>query len=270
MNKKQKQSEQFESFNVIVFGGDGDLALRKIYPALFHRFMDGQFINSFNIIAITRKTKDQDNSKFHKDLEDFITSSISNIAQHITEIKEFISKVHLISAPDHSEKSYADLSDFLTTYPDFQNVYYFSTPSSAFGDIAQTLKKCGLINKKSKVVLEKPLGYSLESSNEINDRISLAFTENQIYRIDHYLGKETVQNLMVLRFTNNLFEKAWNCENIDNVQITVSESLGVESRAGYYDNSGALLDMIQNHLLQLLCLVAMEPPHILEADQVRK
>lgn len=269
MNKKQKQSEQFESFNVIVFGGDGDLALRKIYPALFHRFMDGQFINSFNILAISRKTKDQDNSKFHKDLEDFITSSIPNMAQHTTEIKEFISKVHLISAPEHTEESYQELADFLNKFTDFQNVYYFSTPSSAFGDIAQTLKKCGLVNKNSKVVLEKPLGYSLESSNQINDRISLAFSENQIYRIDHYLGKETVQNLMVLRFTNNLFEKAWNCENIDNVQITVSESLGVGSRAGYYDNSGALLDMIQNHLLQLLCLVAMEPPHILEADQVR-
>ncbi|HOZ51454.1 MAG TPA: glucose-6-phosphate dehydrogenase, partial [Chitinophagaceae bacterium] len=103
----------------------------------------------------------------------------------------------------------------------------------------------------------------------INDEISAAFNENQIYRIDHYLGKETVQNLMVLRFTNNLFEKAWNSENIDNIQITVAENLGVENRAGYYDNSGALLDMIQNHLLQLLCLVAMEPPNILEADQVR-
>ncbi len=117
--------------------------------------------------------------------------------------------------------------------------------------------------------MEKPLGFSLESSNAINAAISLAFRENQIYRIDHYLGKETVQNLMVLRFTNNLFEKAWDGENIDNVQITVSENIGVENRAGYYDHAGALLDMVQNHLLQLLCLVAMEPPHILEADQVR-
>ena len=113
------------------------------------------------------------------------------------------------------------------------------------------------------------MGYSLESSNEINIQITKAFSEKQIYRIDHYLGKETVQNLMVLRFANNLFERAWDSEHIDNIQITVSESLGVEKRASYYDNSGALLDMVQNHLLQLLCLVAMEPPHLLEADEVR-
>ena len=113
------------------------------------------------------------------------------------------------------------------------------------------------------------MGYSLESSNEINIQITKAFSEKQIYRIDHYLGKETVQNLMVLRFANNLFERAWDSEHIDNIQITVSESLGVEKRAAYYDNSGALLDMVQNHLLQLLCLVAMEPPHLLEADEVR-
>ena len=126
-----------------------------------------------------------------------------------------------------------------------------------------------LVDANSKVVLEKPLGNSLETSNHINAEVTQAFHENQIYRIDHYLGKETVQNLMVLRFTNNLFEKAWNSENIDNVQITVAEHLGVENRGGYYDSSGALLDMIQNHLLQLLCLVAMEPPNVLEANEVR-
>jgi glucose-6-phosphate 1-dehydrogenase len=125
------------------------------------------------------------------------------------------------------------------------------------------------VSETSKVVIEKPLGYSLESSIAINDEITQAFDEHQIYRIDHYLGKETVQNLMVLRFANNLFERAWNAENIDSIQITVAESLGVEKRASYYDNSGALLDMVQNHLLQLLCLVAMEPPVSLEADEVR-
>jgi glucose-6-phosphate 1-dehydrogenase len=118
-------------------------------------------------------------------------------------------------------------------------------------------------------VVEKPLGSDLKSFKAINDRIRDVFAEDQIFRIDHYLGKETVQNLMVLRFTNHLFESSWNREHIDNIQITVSESLGVEQRADYYDKSGALLDMVQNHLLQLLCLVAMEPPHIIEADEVR-
>jgi glucose-6-phosphate 1-dehydrogenase len=166
-------------------------------------------------------------------------------------------------------ENYKELADFLNSFKGYQNIYYYSTPSSAFGSISKTLKESNLVHESSKVVLEKPLGNSLETSNKINAEVTLAFNENQIYRIDHYLGKETVQNLMVLRFANNLFEKAWNGENIDNVQITVAEHLGVENRAGYYDNSGALLDMIQNHLLQLLCLVAMEPPNVLEANEVR-
>ena len=145
----------------------------------------------------------------------------------------------------------------LDEHPDYQNIFYFSTPSAAFGAIAQSLKASGLIHPNSKVVLEKPLGYSLESSKAINNEIMQAFDEHQVYRIDHYLGKETVQNLMVLRFANNLFERAWDFENIDNIQITVSESLGVEKRADYYDNSGALLDMVQNHLLQL-SLIALK------------
>jgi glucose-6-phosphate 1-dehydrogenase len=170
---------------------------------------------------------------------------------------------------DTTVEDYSELSSFIKQFPSFQNIYYFSTPSSAFGPIARTLKACGLVSETSKVVIEKPLGYSLESSIAINNEITQAFDEHQIYRIDHYLGKETVQNLMVLRFANNLFERAWNAENIDSIQITVAESLGVEKRASYYDNSGALLDMVQNHLLQLLCLVAMEPPVSLEADEVR-
>jgi glucose-6-phosphate 1-dehydrogenase len=138
-----------------------------------------------------------------------------------------------------------------------------------FGPISKALKDSKLADKNSKVVLEKPLGHSLESSIAINNEITKTFDESQIYRIDHYLGKETVQNLMVLRFANNLFERAWDAENIDSIQITVAESLGVEKRAGYYDQSGALLDMVQNHLLQLLCLVAMEPPFALNANEVR-
>ena len=131
------------------------------------------------------------------------------------------------------------------------------------------LKNNNLINSSSRVVLEKPLGNNSDTSNKINNEILNFFNENQIFRIDHYLGKETVQNLMVLRFTNNLFENAWNSQNIDNVQITVAEEIGVESRASYYNNYGALLDMVQNHLLQLVCLVAMEPPNELTADNVR-
>ncbi len=267
MYKKKNTFEKLEPFNIIVFGGGGDLAMRKIYPALFHRFIDGQFGDTFNIIAVTRK--DKEGFPFHDELSRFIKESMKEDKDIALEIENFYRRIKLMVIQNPSIEDYKELADYLNSFKGFQNIYYFSTPSSAFGSISKTLKDANLIHPNSKVVLEKPLGYSLESSNQINAEISEAFQENQIYRIDHYLGKETVQNLMVLRFTNNLFEKAWNGENIDNIQITVAENLGVENRAGYYDNSGALLDMIQNHLLQLLCLVAMEPPNILESNEVR-
>lgn len=265
-NKHKKHTEIFQPFNIIVFGGDGDLALRKIFPAIFHRDQDGQLLCPYNVIAITRRETEE--TKFSEELIRFLKLTAE---ENTTEesILAFAKKVNLIQAANASVEFYKELAKFINQFPDYQNIYYFSTPSAAFGPIAQTLKEAGLVNELSKVVLEKPLGNSLESSIRINNDITKAFNEHQIYRIDHYLGKETVQNLMVLRFANNLFERAWDSEHIDNIQITVSECIGVEKRAAYYDNSGALLDMVQNHLLQLLCLVAMEPPHTLEADEVR-
>ena len=267
MNKKKNPIEKFEPFNIIVFGGGGDLAMRKIYPALFHRYLDGQFGDAFNIIAVTRK--DKEDFPFQDELKKFIKESMKDATNINLEIENFARKIKLMVIQNPTVENYKELADFLYSFKNYQNIFYYSTPSSAFGSISKTLKESNLVHESSKVVLEKPLGNSLETSKQINAEVTLAFNENQIYRIDHYLGKETVQNLMVLRFANNLFEKAWNGENIDNVQITVAEHLGVENRAGYYDNSGALLDMIQNHLLQLLCLVAMEPPNVLEANEVR-
>ena len=267
MSTKSKHTEKFENFNLIVFGGTGDLALRKIFPALYHRFTDGQLICNYNIIAISRKKGME--AEFRKQLAHFIHESLDKKNPNQKELKDFTEKVSLIVTDDSTVKGYNNLKMVLGEYKNYQNIFYFSTPSSAFGPIAQALKDSGLVNSKSKVVLEKPLGHSLESSISINNEITKTFQEEQIYRIDHYLGKETVQNLMVLRFANNLFERAWNSENIASIQITVAESLGVEKRAGYYNQSGALLDMVQNHLLQLLCLVAMEPPFVLKANEVR-
>ncbi|MFM7637404.1 MAG: glucose-6-phosphate dehydrogenase [Crocinitomicaceae bacterium] len=266
MSKKNKNIEEFDSFHIVVFGGDGDLARRKIYPALFHRHQDGQFSKNFKIIAITRKEPNK--TLFSRELIKFLKVSEGDQTK-VEEIEKFANQIELIQVENQEAKSYVHLSKVLNENPHYQHIYYFSTPSSAFGPISKALKDSGLVNDKSKVVIEKPLGHSLSSSNAINEEISEAFKEHQIYRIDHYLGKETVQNLMVLRFANNLFERAWDSEHIENIQITVAESLGVEKRAAYYDNSGALLDMVQNHLLQLLCLVAMEPPSVLEADEVR-
>lgn len=266
MAKKTKDTETFSQFNVVVFGGDGDLAFRKIYPALFHRMLDGQIEDRFNIVGITRKTP-----ALHELDEKVRQFLLTNDEQPATDEqwKKFHQKITWIQAENAEASCYAALTEFLNRFPEYDSIFYFSTPSSAFGPISTTLKTCGLINERSKVVLEKPLGNSFSSSNQINLEITQAFAEHQVYRIDHYLGKETVQNLMVLRFANNLFQRTWDSISIDNIQITVSESLGVEQRAVYYDQSGALLDMVQNHLLQLLCLVAMEPPHVLEADEVR-
>jgi glucose-6-phosphate 1-dehydrogenase len=266
MQQNQKRVKPIKPFHMVVFGGTGDLAFRKIFPALFYRFVDDTSQVPFRIFAITRTEKDRETfdhtcrNFLHQDAEMEISDN---------KVHDFLKNIELIRIPEHTLEHYQQLKDELEKNPSYQNIFYLSTPSDAFGPIVESLKLSGLINPKSKVVLEKPLGNSLASSIAINQKISKAFAENQIYRIDHYLGKETVQNLMVLRFANHLFEQAWNADHIDNVQITVAESIGVEQRGAYYDQSGALLDMVQNHLLQLLCLIAMEPPARLEADFLR-
>lgn len=254
---------------MVIFGGDGDLAKRKIIPALWHRFIDGQLDLPFEILVVSRS---HDNEKEIKAVfTTFIKESCNaeEKTKYPKQIKEFIKKITLLTIPENNLKTYKPLSDKLHEQESWERVFYFSVPSAAFGEIGEALDASQLIRESSKVVLEKPLGRDLESSRAINGVISKSFKEKQIFRIDHYLGKETVQNLMVLRFANPLFERAWNADNIDNIQITVAEALGVESRAGYYDKTGALLDMVQNHLLQLLCLIAMEPPATLDPDTVR-
>jgi glucose-6-phosphate 1-dehydrogenase len=266
LEQTAKKILKIKPFNTIVFGGDGDLAIRKIYPALFHRYVDNQIKCDFNIYAITRSEKKHSN--FHTILKSCIEKTIDYDLDK-TKIEDFFENIKLINISKHTEINYEILKCELNKTKSFQNIFYFSTPADAFGEISEMLSKCQLINSRSKVVLEKPLGFSLASSKEIHKKINECFSENQIYRIDHYLGKETVQNLMVLRFANHLFEHSWSSEDIDSVQITVAETIGVENRGNYYEQSGALLDMVQNHLLQLLCLIAMEPPAKLEANSVR-
>lgn len=266
MNPKQSIPDKITPFNIVIFGGDGDLSKRKIVPALYYRYIDGQLKNGFDIICVSRSSEDEE--AFKTELRGFIASTLKN-GKNPKELETFLKRVILLKIPANNDAAYEALKIKLTEHGDRQTIYYFSVPSSAFSEICDTLKSSGLVNEKSKVVLEKPLGHDLKSSQSINAIISSVFKEEQIFRIDHYLGKETVQNIMVLRFANHLFERAWNAENIESIQITVSESLGVEKRAGYYDKTGALLDMVQNHLLQLLCLIAMEPPSSLTPDAVR-
>lgn len=250
-------------FYIVIFGGDGDLSKRKILPALFQRFMDGQLLDNFRIIVVSRK---ESGNGFFEELKKFISIGSD---EEKRSFDQFCAQIILQVLPENTVEHYHPLAERIHENVDWQRVFYFSVPSSAYEEICQALKASDLIDKKSKVVLEKPLGVDLSSSRKINKIISKCFSEDQIFRIDHYLGKETVQNLMVLRFANHLFEKTWNGDDIENIQITVSESLGVENRAGYYNETGALLDMVQNHLLQLLCLVAMDPPASLDANAVR-
>ncbi|MDA9169342.1 glucose-6-phosphate dehydrogenase [Crocinitomicaceae bacterium] len=261
MATKSNYTSDLRPFNIVIFGGNGDLSKRKIIPALFHRYADGQLDFDFEVICTARAKLDR--TLFLKEVEGFIDSKDTK------KIADFFKHLIILEIPKNTLEAYAPLKTRLEKTAKRQRIFYFSVPSGAFSEICNMLKGSGLVTNTSKVVLEKPLGHDLESSKQINEIISQAFTEPQIFRIDHYLGKETVQNIMVLRFANHLFERAWNADNIENIQITVAESLGVEKRSGYYDKTGALLDMVQNHLLQLLCLVTMEPPSNLNPDAVR-
>ncbi|MFK7786172.1 MAG: glucose-6-phosphate dehydrogenase [Crocinitomicaceae bacterium] len=260
-----KNSLKINPFNAVIFGGDGDLSKRKIIPAFFHRWDDGQLNMPFKVHCVSRSKTDS--AAFKDELKVFIKKTADKIPA--ARLNAFLKHIELVTIPKNDAENYAELKKSILSNKEWQRVYYLSVPSGAFQEICQTLKSSDLTNDTSKVVLEKPLGHDLKSSKEINTTIKQVFEEKQIFRIDHYLGKETVQNLMVLRYANHIFERAWNGDNIDNVQITVAESLGVEKRAGYYDHTGALLDMVQNHLLQVLCLVAMEAPSKLDPDTVR-
>lgn len=255
------------SCDIIIFGGHGDLALRKLLPALFHLFLDGHIDPQSRIILTSRENIDHDQNKtiVHDKLKTFLKKD-----DFTKERWEAFSKHLYIFVMDLMQvETLKALASFLEQRPDAERINYLSTAPSLFALTCKALDEWNLINANSRVVLEKPIGRDLESSQAINDAVAEYFEEKQIYRIDHYLGKDTVQNLMALRFSNMMFLPLWNSNNIDHVQITVAESVGLEGRLDYYENYGAMRDMIQNHLLQLLCLIAMEPPCSLDADSVR-
>jgi glucose-6-phosphate 1-dehydrogenase len=254
-------------FVLVVFGATGDLSRRKLLPALFQRDLAGQLPEDAVIFGVSRGPYSRDA---------FITLAREAIADHVaadditdSKLEHFLSRLHYLAADADRDGGWAELSAALQPFRDHVTVFYLATSPELFGPICERLKKFGLAHENARVVVEKPIGKTLASARRVNDEVGAVFPEDRVYRIDHYLGKEAVQNLMALRFANGLFEPLWNAAHIDHVQITVAESLGVEGRAGYYDTAGALRDMVQNHMLQLLCLVAMEPPAVLDADAVR-
>ena len=256
-----------EPFDLVVFGGTGDLALRKLYPSLYQRDRDRQFTEPTRIISAARTEISTD--AFRAQVDDALKRFLPPDQLDGETAARFLSRLTHVSLDASGDRGWAELAALLPSSAPGVRLYYLATTPDRFGDIAERLGAHDLVRDDARVVLEKPLGKDLASAAAINAQVATAFAEHQIYRIDHYLGKETVQNLMVLRFANALFEPLWNAAHIDHVQITVAETIGVGQRGGYYDGAGALRDMVQNHLLQMLCLVAMEPPSSLAPDAVR-
>jgi len=253
-------------FDYLVFGATGDLTRRKLIPALYHRFLDGQFDERSRIIGISRTPWDDD--KFRQVAREAVETSAQETYRDEAVIERFLRCFSYVPNDPRDRDHWADLSGHLREDADVVRAFYLAVAPSVFAPICTYLSEMGYARRDSRLVLEKPLGHDLASSRQINEAVGKVFAEDQVYRIDHYLGKETVQNLLTLRFANTLFEPIWNSAHIDHIQLTVSETIGTEGRA-YYDQSGALRDMVQNHLLQLLCLVAMEPPPSDEANALR-
>ncbi len=250
-------------FDLVLFGASGDLAQRKILPGLYHRFEVGQMPDEARIIGTARTEMDSDGFR------DQVRASMQEFAPEFKAetLDRFLERVEYVPVDALGEKGWDKLGKILRD--DVVRAFYLSVGPSLFAGIAQRLQDNGLATPDSRIVVEKPFGHDLASARALNEGLRACFEEHQIYRIDHYLGKETVQNLMALRFANSLFEPLWNSTHIDHVQITVAETVGVEGRGAYYDQSGAMRDMIQNHLVQLLCLTAMEPPSKFSPNSVR-
>lgn len=256
-----------DAFDLVIVGGTGDLARRKLIPALYHRMRDGQMPPDARVIGAARSCKERD--EYRKYAAEALEASVAPTDLDGESRDRFLECMDYVALDVDANEGWQELSERLPVDSARPRAYYLSVAPSLFAPVAARLAEAGLAAGDARVVVEKPLGRDLATAMALNLEIARYFDERHIYRIDHYLGKETVQNLMALRFANALFEPLWNARHVDHVQITVAESLGVDGRGAYYDSMGAMRDMVQNHLLQLLCLVAMEPPYRFEPDVVR-
>ncbi|MDH2924354.1 glucose-6-phosphate 1-dehydrogenase [Nicoletella semolina] len=257
---------------IVIFGASGDLTHRKLIPALYNLYKIGKLSENFSVLGVSRTelSDEEFQEKMRKALVKHEKASGEILDKFCTHL--YYQAVNTSDAVDYS-KLVPRLDELHDKYNSAGNtLYYLSTPPSLYGVIPECLAANGLTTEEfgwKRIIVEKPFGYDMKTAKELDIQIHNYFEEHQIYRIDHYLGKETVQNLLVLRFSNGLFEPLWNRNFIDYVEITGAESIGVEDRGGYYDGSGAMRDMFQNHLLQVLAMVAMEPPAIINANSMR-
>lgn len=262
----RNETEQTPVFDMVLFGGTGDLVMRKLLPSLYQAHAAGLLNADGRVLALGRKgfTRDEYLDYVEQHARAHVKEAYSDAVW-----QQFLSRLDYLPLDASKPADYPALAERLGDIGGRNVVCYLATVPHLFAPICEHLAAVGLNGDTVRVVLEKPLGNDLESSNAINDEVARYFKEQQLYRIDHYLGKESVQNLMAIRFGNALFEPLWRREWVHDVQITIAEDLGVEGRGDFYDLTGALRDMVQNHLLQLLCMVAMEPPASLEADAIR-
>jgi glucose-6-phosphate 1-dehydrogenase len=258
--------QSLPTFDLILFGGTGDLAMRKLLPALYRRTCAGQIVPPSRIIGAGRSQLSR---------EEYLSQVKATCEAHLGEAfdpavwEQFAKQIHYHKIDASQSRDFEPLAELLRGCEARIRVFFLSMAPDLFAPVCEQLQQHGMVTPSSRVVLEKPLGEDRASSAEINERVGTIFSEQQIFRIDHYLGKETVQNLLALRFGNMLFEPLWRRGRIRHVQITVAEDIGVERRADFYDRTGALRDMVQNHLLQLLCIIAMEPPATSDPDAMR-
>lgn len=254
-----------EGFDLILFGARGDLARRKLLPSLFALYACGSLPSRWRLLGVSRT--DMTTQSFQQVLYEQIAGMPSLAPSLDCFWQGFAGHLHY-QALDATEPTAMKGLDS-PGEAHWRRIFYLATRGDLFAVIAGNLQQAGLVDERARIVLEKPVGLDLDSARHISGVLLEVFREQQIYRIDHYLGKDTVQNLLVLRFANTLFENQWNHRYIDHIQITISENEGVTGRGSFYDSVGALRDMVQNHLLQLLCMTAMEPPHRMEAEAVR-
>src|ERR1700704_2200776 len=264
-----------QACTVVIFGATGDLTMRKLIPALYNIAADGELPPALTVVGFARRPKTDE--EFRKEQEE-ATRKFSRQTVRDEIWKGFAQSIFYHQSEFHDASGYKSLAERLEKIDKERGtggnrLFYLAVAPDQFEPILKNLKEAGLNKARegswARVIVEKPFGTDLKSARELNRIVRQAFSEDQTYRIDHFLGKETAQNILVLRFANAIFEPIWNGRYVDHIQITAAETLGVGSRAGYYEGAGALRDMVQNHLLQLLCLVAMEPPTDLGADSIR-
>ena len=255
---------ELNTFDLYLFGGTGDLSNRKLIPAMFRQETLGSIDDASQIIGIG--SRDLSTEEYISMVNESLNKYYIDFEQQKDAWLKFSKRLQYIKLDINSNEDWKNINNVSDSVA---VVYYLATPPNLYKKISSALNDNNLIKDNCRIVVEKPIGSDLETAKDINNSLSLGFKENQIYRIDHYLGKEAVQNLLALRFANTIFEKSWSSSAIDHIQITVAEDLGVEDRGGYYDETGALRDMVQNHLLQILCLIAMEPPVSIQSESVR-